>query len=402
MAQPIRLPRYNTDLGDFLGDLRAEVFRDKSSAARYFGLSHSTLSRYESGAFRPELGYLAALAQMAVERLEDMQQEVEEYQKQLLHEINSAIRGDYEDDRPFRTWSELQQAAEAYMAQRNGKQAAQDGPDQSAQNGQQPAEPATSQNGSAAPADAATAPQPQPLPSQQNNRSRTTTPVRRTKQRQNRQTIIGADVQAVNVNGTVKGPVIQYQPRHTHNHAPPSDRKTAGDSDESLTWVFLLLLAAVGSWLLQRAPGLSIGMLLLLSGWRAARHLWRIKQLRAQGARSEEMFWQMGHTFAWVGALAWTVFMASRIPTPVPSSTFTFERLILLFTFIVISLYVFLLSIIDVLLWSLQTTGTWLSRLFQPYGERYWDQRWFLLGVTLLVLVFFSVWMLMFGFRGGL
>jgi WD40 repeat protein/transcriptional regulator with XRE-family HTH domain len=118
------LPKFRVSLAEFVGDLRALVFSQKSGAARYFGRSHSTISRYESGGHIPPAGYLAHLAQLAGKRLErGVQGDLGHYQKALLQEVNKALLHYYPHEPPFEDWQELCHIAADYMANRGAEDA---------------------------------------------------------------------------------------------------------------------------------------------------------------------------------------------------------------------------------------------------------------------------------------
>lgn len=102
-SQP--LPEFNESLALFLGDLRAWVFSSQVKAARHFGLTHTTVSRYESGQLRPPLGYVAELARLLAGREEAGSGVM---QGALLDEVNRVVRWCYVGEKPFASWQELE------------------------------------------------------------------------------------------------------------------------------------------------------------------------------------------------------------------------------------------------------------------------------------------------------
>jgi WD40 repeat protein len=118
MSELLPLPKFDNDLADFVGDLRAKIFASKLEAARYFKLARTTVSRYESGQLVPPLGYLAGLAQLHLERLVVD----ESYKHTLLQEINKVLRWYYRDKVPFQKplhdWAELSHLAQTYLTTR--------------------------------------------------------------------------------------------------------------------------------------------------------------------------------------------------------------------------------------------------------------------------------------------
>lgn len=108
------VPGYSGDLAGFAGMLRKRIFSSQAKAAAYFGLNRTTVVRYENEALTPPLGYLAALAQLAVN--EQKPADVATCQQQLLQHINQAVRYDYRDE-PFESWAELCAVADDYLSQ---------------------------------------------------------------------------------------------------------------------------------------------------------------------------------------------------------------------------------------------------------------------------------------------
>jgi WD40 repeat protein/regulator of extracellular matrix RemA (YlzA/DUF370 family) len=103
----VLIPRFEKSLAAFLGDLRAWVFSSQSKAAQHFGLSHTTVSRYESGQLIPSPGYIIHLARLWDQRFAGTGVKLEENRGQLLHEVNVVLQWCYPDHRLFRDWSEF-------------------------------------------------------------------------------------------------------------------------------------------------------------------------------------------------------------------------------------------------------------------------------------------------------
>lgn len=105
MSGSTPVPRFENDLAQFLGDLRAWVFSSQSSAARHFELSHTTISRYESGQITAPPSYLVRLAYLWKERLADSASETNCVD--LLREVNKTIQWCYPGHNLFGDWTEL-------------------------------------------------------------------------------------------------------------------------------------------------------------------------------------------------------------------------------------------------------------------------------------------------------
>lgn len=121
MKEPPKPPIYQDGLAIFLGELRDRVFTSQAEAADYFCLNRSRITRYENQAAsdKPKAGYLAELARLVADSVPPPADRAE-IRLQLLHEINQALRYDYHH-RPFKSWPDLVEAAEAYMARQREK-----------------------------------------------------------------------------------------------------------------------------------------------------------------------------------------------------------------------------------------------------------------------------------------
>ena len=125
LAQPLPLPRLSdhptsTSLGEFAFDLRSEVFRTQTEAARHFNVVHTTIGRYESEKSQPPLGYLAELVRLVVDRRRHHGHRVQDSRKWFLVEINKAIPWFYDYQNRVGSWGELCAIAEAYLAEQWG------------------------------------------------------------------------------------------------------------------------------------------------------------------------------------------------------------------------------------------------------------------------------------------
>ena len=122
MKETSPLPRFNDSVKEFAADLRFHVFSTQTAAAQYFGVSPSTIHRYEhdvkAGRMIPPLGYLAALATLIVERRAHTEEDRHTFRSHLLRELNRAIHVAYPDKRPFTSWAEVEQAAQDFLAAR--------------------------------------------------------------------------------------------------------------------------------------------------------------------------------------------------------------------------------------------------------------------------------------------
>jgi WD40 repeat protein/transcriptional regulator with XRE-family HTH domain len=109
MTDPLQLPKFSSGLPDFVADLRSLVFSSQSKAARYFGVTHSTISRYEGGRLLPQAGYLFTLASLLADRL-DSTPTSSRVREHLLDELNTVLRLCYPDEALLENWEALQQA----------------------------------------------------------------------------------------------------------------------------------------------------------------------------------------------------------------------------------------------------------------------------------------------------
>lgn len=114
MSSQTPVPHFEDDLAQFLGDLRAWVFSSQSSAARHFDLSHTTVSRYESGQITPPPGYVVHLAYLWESRLADSVSEAS--RRSLLQEVNKTLQWCYPGHGLFRDWTELAGYVEGELA----------------------------------------------------------------------------------------------------------------------------------------------------------------------------------------------------------------------------------------------------------------------------------------------
>jgi WD40 repeat protein len=101
------IPRFENSLASFLGDLRAWVFSSQSRAAQHFGLSHTTVSRYESGQLIPPPAYVIHLARLWDQRFAGTGVDLEDSRERLLHEVNAVLQWCYPDHSLFLDWSEF-------------------------------------------------------------------------------------------------------------------------------------------------------------------------------------------------------------------------------------------------------------------------------------------------------
>lgn len=120
MIESVSLPKFSDDLSDFVSRMRTRLFATQEKAAYHFGLkSHGTISRYESGALRPPLGYVAHLAQLYVDKVVTEGQVAEASQSHFLREVNRAINRCYSwDEAVFHNWQDLCGVADAFMTKR--------------------------------------------------------------------------------------------------------------------------------------------------------------------------------------------------------------------------------------------------------------------------------------------
>lgn len=118
----LNFPKYEPGyLADFVGDLRAWVFKYKTEVAKHTHTHHTTIGRYENpdSGIRAPLGYLAYLAMKLVARLAIDTQRVQQLKDGSIQEINRAIRNEYyHDEKPFEDWAELVDIAHEYLEER--------------------------------------------------------------------------------------------------------------------------------------------------------------------------------------------------------------------------------------------------------------------------------------------
>ena len=122
MSEPTPVPRFGDSLAVFVADLRSWVFPSQVKAARYFNLTHSTISRYENSRLTPQLGYIAHLAHLLIEQNHAVAQhdiggvELARARQTLLAEVNQAVRWCYPGEKLFQSWDELTAVGAAYLS----------------------------------------------------------------------------------------------------------------------------------------------------------------------------------------------------------------------------------------------------------------------------------------------
>ena len=122
MTDLFRPPKFEEDLADFVAELRTKLFPSRLDAAKFFHITRSTASRYESGHIIPPLGYLASLAQLHVNQLHAEGQAIEAYKRSLLQEFNKILRWHYREklpfQKPFQNWDEISRLAKEYQQEK--------------------------------------------------------------------------------------------------------------------------------------------------------------------------------------------------------------------------------------------------------------------------------------------
>jgi len=122
VTQDLLLPeiRREDQPADFAIRLRLQVFPSQRAAARYFGRTPGTISRYESEALTPPLGYLAGLMIYLLDqhtRAGAAPALLQTEQQFLLAQLQKLMRWfaePYKHQDPFRAWSQVERAAAAY------------------------------------------------------------------------------------------------------------------------------------------------------------------------------------------------------------------------------------------------------------------------------------------------
>jgi hypothetical protein len=99
----------------FLADLRAWSFPSQVKAARAFGLTHSTISRYESGRLLPPVAYLATLAHLLAGHIRQDPDIPPHAWGSLLTNLNQALRHCYPDQHMLGGWADVEREATAYL-----------------------------------------------------------------------------------------------------------------------------------------------------------------------------------------------------------------------------------------------------------------------------------------------
>jgi len=122
MNQFPNIPKYEPGyLADFVGDLRAWIFKYKTEAAQHTHIHHTTIGRYEKpdSGIRPPIGYLAYLVVKLVEKRDGEPQLIQITQDGLLQEVNRVIQHEYyQEEKPFENWEELVKIANLYLEER--------------------------------------------------------------------------------------------------------------------------------------------------------------------------------------------------------------------------------------------------------------------------------------------
>jgi transcriptional regulator with XRE-family HTH domain len=114
---PPDVPHYEGSLAVFLGDLRTWVFASQSKAAQHFGLTHSTISRYENGQLKPDPGYIACLARLLDSALATAGSEAPAHRLSILAEVDRALHDCYVNPAALGSWQELERLADSYRPQ---------------------------------------------------------------------------------------------------------------------------------------------------------------------------------------------------------------------------------------------------------------------------------------------
>jgi transcriptional regulator with XRE-family HTH domain len=126
---PRELPKFgrDEDPADFAVKLRLTVFRTQGATARYYSVTRGTISRYESGATTPPLGYLASLSRSLLTKddgtkLSDAEQAAR--QQHLLAQIKELVRlfpDKYKLQVAFSNWEQLCKEADLYESKHSGR-----------------------------------------------------------------------------------------------------------------------------------------------------------------------------------------------------------------------------------------------------------------------------------------
>ena len=106
-AAPFPTLRSMSEHATFLADLRCLVFGSQVQAARYFGISANTISRYERGLSRPPLHYYARLAFLILERWRARGYPVEQGEGRLIRDLNAVIGYLYPEQNRLRDANDL-------------------------------------------------------------------------------------------------------------------------------------------------------------------------------------------------------------------------------------------------------------------------------------------------------
>jgi WD40 repeat protein/serine/threonine protein kinase len=115
---PLPLLLADDELADFVCRLRRSVFPSQQEAARFFGLHHTTVGRYEKGEVTPPLGYLAYLLKTIASMRALADPGGEDVPQKLLKDLNRIIHRYYQEAQELKTWDELCNSADDYLAGR--------------------------------------------------------------------------------------------------------------------------------------------------------------------------------------------------------------------------------------------------------------------------------------------
>ena len=123
MLLPQGFPKFENYLAPFVADMRAIIFSSQVKTARYFNLTHTTVSRYESGQLTPPVGYIACLAQLVRDQ-SALPEHADDPERTILDEVNKAIRWCYREkeplQKPLRAWDDLLALAGSYLHEQRG------------------------------------------------------------------------------------------------------------------------------------------------------------------------------------------------------------------------------------------------------------------------------------------
>jgi hypothetical protein len=184
------------------------------------------------------------------------------------------------------------------------------------------------------------------------------------------------------------------EPGDSHASRTNSQKSQNKDLDR-LQAALVVLFMLVAMWSVYAAPRISVGAMLLLSGWRAGAYAWRAAhEWRAR--RTEEIGWSIFTMLAWLTLVGFAIVVAVHLPPILAAPLYSGGRLGLVLRGLCVASGVLLLGIMDFLFWVDQAAPSWGPwRQLKPNAEWAYKQRWEAVSLGWFVLCMLGLVMVM-------